>query len=418
MILGISATPDRFVEVLEGKGTSHVKREVTIDPEDVRASGLLKERIRLIHPKESQPSDWSLLRASAERLQRYRDEWVEYCDKEGEVRFEPVLVVQVEDKDATKATKTSLEEAMTILEDVFGPLADYEIGHAFQEGVAVEVGDRALRYISPADIQDDEALRVVFFKLSLNTGWDCPRAEVIMSFRKALDYTRIAQLVGRLVRTPLARHIQSNDFLNSVALYLPHYDKKSLKTVVDYLSKPETGLAAPPEIVDEDELIELPRDGSKAELFELAVTLPTYAVEKISKATDVRRLVRLGRVLAYDKLQPKALDEARDLVIATLEGERKRKEKDAAFADAIKEHSRIDLRGVDVDYGVEQAAERELRGGPGRQPEHRRRVRPDGAEARRGPERDVGQSARRRWSEAGDRQARAERTAFRLEECG
>ena len=35
-LLGISATPERFVEVLEGKGTSRVKREVTIDPDDVR----------------------------------------------------------------------------------------------------------------------------------------------------------------------------------------------------------------------------------------------------------------------------------------------------------------------------------------------------------------------------------------------
>jgi len=93
-----------------------------------------------------------------------------------------------------------------------------------------------------------------------------------------------------------------------------------------------------------------------AELFELAGRLPTYAVEKISKATNVRRLVRLGRALAYDKLHPKALDEARDLVIATLQSERKRKENDAAFAKAIKEHSRIDLRAVDVDYGVESEA--------------------------------------------------------------
>jgi type III restriction enzyme len=111
----------------------------------------------------------------------------------------------------------------------------------------------ALRYISPADIQDDETLRVVFFKLSLNTGWDCPRAEVIMSFRRALDYTRIAQLVGRLVRTPLARSIPSNDFLNGVSLYLPHYDTKALRTVIDYLSKPETGLAVAPEFIEGDE---------------------------------------------------------------------------------------------------------------------------------------------------------------------
>src|SRR5439155_14059378 len=131
-----------------------------------------------------------------------------------------------------------LAEAIEVIEDTIGPLSDEQVAHSFQEGQAIEVGDRSLRYISPADIQDDENLRVVFFKLSLNTGWDCPRAEVIMSFRRALDYTRIAQLVGRLVRTPLARSVRANDFLNSVSLYLPHYDTKALKKVIEYLSQP------------------------------------------------------------------------------------------------------------------------------------------------------------------------------------
>ena len=49
----------------------------------------------------------------------------------------------------------------------------------------------------------------MFFKMALSTGWDCPRAEVMMSFRRAEDHTYIAQLLGRMVRTPLAR--RSND---------------------------------------------------------------------------------------------------------------------------------------------------------------------------------------------------------------
>lgn len=94
-----------------------------------------------------------------------------------------------------------------------------------------------------------------------------------MSFRRAVDYTLIAQLVGRLVRTPLARSIVANDFLNSVTLYLPHYDSGALNNVVEYRTRPETGLAAPPEIVDGDELVDLRRDATKTELFELARTL-------------------------------------------------------------------------------------------------------------------------------------------------
>jgi len=349
LIFGISATPERFVEVL--KGTPRTRREVTVDPEDVRASGLLKETIALFHPIETQPSDWSLLRASAEKYSLYRERWRSYCSKESAPAVEPVLVIQVEDADAKSASKTDLAEALSILEETLGPLKDGEVAHSFQEGYSIDVGDRALRYISPTDIQEDETLRVVFFKLSLNTGWDCPRAEVIMSFRRAIDYTRIAQLVGRLVRTPLARHIHASDFLNSVALYLPHYDKKALRTVIDYLSKPDTGLAAPPQVVEGDEIQDLPRSKSNTELFMIAETLPTYGIERISKVSNVRRLIQLGRALSWDKLEPSALENYRNIIVSTLDAERKRLGKTAAFKQALEESTSITVRGVQASYG-------------------------------------------------------------------
>ena len=60
-----------------------------------------------------------------------------------------------------------------------------------------------------------------------------------MSFRKAADHTLIAQLVGRMVRTPLARRIEDNDFLGSVALFLPHYDEEGLEAIVKKLEDPD-----------------------------------------------------------------------------------------------------------------------------------------------------------------------------------
>ncbi len=88
-----------------------------------------------------------------------------------------------------------------------------------EEGV-IKVTERGIRYVKPSDIQDDPDLRVVFFKMSLTTGWDCPRAEVMMSYRSARDDTLIAQLVGRMVRTPLARAVSGSDLLNTVPAVL------------------------------------------------------------------------------------------------------------------------------------------------------------------------------------------------------
>ena len=56
-----------------------------------------------------------------------------------------------------------------------------------------------------------------------------------MSFRAASDQTHITQLLGRMVRTPLARRIPGNERLNSVDCLLPKFNQDTVKTVVDAL---------------------------------------------------------------------------------------------------------------------------------------------------------------------------------------
>ena len=70
----------------------------------------------------------------------------------------------------------------------------------------------------------------------------------MVSFRPAKDRTHITQLLGRMVRTPLARRIPGNDRLNSVDCLLPFFDKKSVESVADILMKGgvDEGDAPPP----------------------------------------------------------------------------------------------------------------------------------------------------------------------------
>ncbi len=58
-----------------------------------------------------------------------------------------------------------------------------------------DLGPRSVPYISlvraveASRIEDDKAIRVLLVKNAITTGWDCPRAEVMMSFRRARDRT-------------------------------------------------------------------------------------------------------------------------------------------------------------------------------------------------------------------------------------
>src|SRR6185312_2267346 len=51
----------------------------------------------------------------------------------------------------------------------------------------------------------------------------------------AKDRTHITQLLGRMVRTPLACRIPGNDRLNSVDCLLPFFDPKTAEAVADSL---------------------------------------------------------------------------------------------------------------------------------------------------------------------------------------
>ena len=61
----------------------------------------------------------------------------------------------------------------------------------------------------------------------------------MMSFSTAEDPTYIAQLLGRMIRTPLQRHIEVDDSLNEVRLFLPHFNAENCEKVVEALRSSE-----------------------------------------------------------------------------------------------------------------------------------------------------------------------------------
>ncbi len=79
-------------------------------------------------------------------------------------------------------------------------------------------------------------MRVLVAKDAISTGWDCPRAEVLVSFRPAKDNTHITQLLGRMVRSPLARRVPGDERLNAVDCILPFFDRTTAVKVVRFLT--------------------------------------------------------------------------------------------------------------------------------------------------------------------------------------
>jgi type III restriction enzyme len=310
VVLGISATPERFVEAISKAG-QRTMEPVTVDPQAVRESGLLKDKLLIKHPAETQPGDSTLLELAVGDLKMMDELWAKYSAEQHEPLVAPALVIQVR----AKVSDAELAATLDTLASAWGILDGKAIGHSFQEHTTLNLGTRSIRYIAPQDIQDDPHLRVVLFKEALTTGWDCPRAEVMLSFRTAQDYTYIAQLIGRMVRTPLARRIATDDVLNTVALYLPHYDDEQVDQVIKGLQSDETNITATIEV---DSIVCGRNPKVPKAVWDAVAELPTYTRPGKHHRNEVARLNALAALLVGNDLDPKAAETARKHIVGTL----------------------------------------------------------------------------------------------------
>jgi len=250
VVIGMTATPQRFRRLAENiQSTTHY---VTTTADEVRASGLLKDRIVITYP-ETAGNDMAVLQAAADEWKNKWDHWTQYCFEQHYAYVNPIMVIQVQNAVGNRISSTDMDECIRIIEERTGErFSEGQVVHAFGEGTStLVINGLNVPYVEPSRIADDKRIKIVFFKETLSTGWDCPRAETMMSFRHANDYTYIAQLLGRMVRTPTQQHINVDETLNDVHLYLPQFNERTVYDVVEALRSSE-GANIPTDIEAEE----------------------------------------------------------------------------------------------------------------------------------------------------------------------
>ena len=242
VVIGMSATADRF-NALVGQGTSSTLHKVVISPAQVRQSGLLKDRIIITYPEDpTKHGDMAVLQAATDEWQDKCKHWYQYTYEQHYTNVNPVFVIQVCAGSGTRISDTDLDDVIAKIEERMGDsFKENEVVHTFGSTGALMIHGLNVPHIEPSEIAEDRRIRVVLFKENLSTGWDCPRAETMMSFRRAEDATYIAQLLGRMVRTPLQCHVLVDDSLNDVRLFLPYFNQDTVQKVIDELQATEGG---------------------------------------------------------------------------------------------------------------------------------------------------------------------------------
>lgn len=310
IVLGISATIGRFKQAMdaaEASGRRLALPDVNVEPSRVQASGLVKDTVVLDIPGEGGDFGTTLVTEAAKRLRESALRWKKYAlqQREAEVVV-PLLVFQIPNTPDADEVGAGLDAIHSVITDLIGESVRHVLGSNRTE----TFGRWEVDWIEPQRVQETTDVRVLVAKEAISTGWDCPRAEVLVSLRPAKDQTHIAQLLGRMVRSPLARRIPGNDRLNAVDCILPYFDRTTAGNVVKYMTGQIDGL--PPigggrVLIDGRELEANPT--IENDVWAAFDALPTQAVPQRG-SKPVKRLVALALALSADGLRPAALAEA------------------------------------------------------------------------------------------------------------
>ena len=217
----ISATPKTMAEYL-----------VNIDRQEVIREEMIKEGV-LLNPDVTSgyANDIALNEHLINKALEKRQQIADAYKKEG-VNINPLLLIQLpnDTTDAMTADDTKIMEQVVQYLDVMQGI------NTDNHRLAVWLSKQKTNL---EDIErNDNITEVLLFKQAIALGWDCPRAAVLLIFRKLTSDTFTVQTVGRILRMPEQRFYR-NPLLNKGYVYTD-ISKDKIQIVaddMDYLHK-------------------------------------------------------------------------------------------------------------------------------------------------------------------------------------
>lgn len=223
---------------IEMSATPSDDHDVDVDPQCVINEGMIKEDI-IVNEGISE-EDRTLAEKDSEQLvlekaEEKRQELIAAYHEIG-AKVNPLVLVQIPNTDAGEAK-------MLVVKDF---LRD--------KGITEENGKLKLWYDNRGTFdknaikRNDDETSYLIFKTAVATGWDCPRAHILVKFREGYSETFEIQTIGRILRTAEAKKYE-NPILDNAYIFTnissfettqATYNPNIIKTEFSYMRKPHT----------------------------------------------------------------------------------------------------------------------------------------------------------------------------------
>ena len=175
---------------------------VKVNPNDPISEGLIKKEIIINQDiDEISEEDIDSQELVMECAYKKRLELKEAYEDNG-VNINPLVLIQLPNSDEGDVKREFVEKF----------LQDKGIS-TIDGNLAIWLSEEKQNTESPYIIPNDSNVGFLIFKQAIDTGWDCPRAQILVKFRETQSIVFEIQTVGRILRMPEGKHYD-NEILN------------------------------------------------------------------------------------------------------------------------------------------------------------------------------------------------------------
>lgn len=213
VVLEMSATPHRpqqelgFIQELARGGAGYIM----VEPKDVIDEGMIKKELVINEDiGKIAESEEDSQTAVLEAAYRKRVELKKAFEKEGS-DVNPLVLIQIPTAAAGEQKIDAVRKFMS------GKDITERKGKMGNGKLAVWLAEEKSELIDWISEPDNE-IEFLVFKQAIDTGWDCPRAHILVKFRETHSIPFEIQTVGRILRMPEQRHYE-NEILNRGYIY-------------------------------------------------------------------------------------------------------------------------------------------------------------------------------------------------------
>ena len=202
---------------------------IEVNSSDVIDAGIIKKEVIInkdidLIPNDEYDSQQLIMMAAYTK----REELVKKYIKIGS-KVNPLVLIQLPNSNAGEDIRIGVENFLR------------EKGITEENGkLAIWLSDEKVNDESDKLLALDGQVEYLIFKQAIDTGWDCPRAQILVRFRETSSLIFEIQTVGRILRMPEAHHYDDHDLnigyvytnIKNIEVKKETYNPNIIKTLI------------------------------------------------------------------------------------------------------------------------------------------------------------------------------------------